>query len=63
MSLIKEDHQSLMSLFVKLVNGKRDGYFTCCKYAAACGGPKPLWCFLYGRCLTGVFESGADSYT
>ena len=52
-----------MFLFVKLVNGKGDGYFTSCKYAAACGGPKPLWCCLYGRCLTCVVESGADSYT
>ena len=53
-----------MSLFLKLVNGKADGYFTCCKStAAAYGGPKPLWCFLYGRCLTGVVDSGAESYT
>ena len=53
-----------MSLFLKLVHGKADGYFTCCKStAAAYGGPKPLWCFLYGRCLTGIVDSGTDSYT
>ena len=53
-----------MSLFLKLVNGKADGYFTSCKYtAAACGGPKPILFFSYGRCLTGVVDSGADSYT